>query len=128
MHYPYSMGETAENVAGRTKIGREEQDVYALRSHQRAVAAQQAGRFAAEIVPVTIPQKKGEAITVALDEQPRPDTTLEKLAALKPAFRKDCSVTAGNSPALNDGSAALLLIARSRAQQLGFYPRARIEG
>src|SRR5260370_22669639 len=81
LHYPYSMGETAENVAERTKIGREEQDAYALRSHQRAVAAQQAGRFAAEIVPATIPQKKGEAITVALDEQPRPDTTLEQLTA-----------------------------------------------
>src|SRR5690349_5975394 len=89
MHYPYGMGETAENVAERTKISREEQDAYALHSHQRAVAAQQAGRFAAEIVPVTIPQKKGEAITVTLDEQPRPDTTLEKLAVLKPAFRKD---------------------------------------
>jgi len=126
MHYPYSMGETAENVAERTKIGREEQDAYALRSHQRAVAAQQAGRFAAEIVPVTIPQKKGEAITVALDEQPRPDTTLEKLAALKPAFRKDGSVTAGNSSGINDGAAALVMMARSRAQQLGLRPRARI--
>src|SRR5258708_5245941 len=126
MHYPYSMGETAENVAGRTKIGREEQDVFALRSHQRAVAAQQAGRFAAEIVPVAIPQKKGEAITAALDEQPRPDTSLEKLAALKPAFRKDCSVTAANSSGINDGAAALVLMASSRAQELGLRPRARI--
>ena len=126
MHYPYSMGETAENVAGRTKIGREEQDVFALRSHQRAVAAQQAGRFAAEIVPVAIPQKKGEAITAALDEQPRPDTSLEKLAALKPAFRKDGSVTAGNSSGINDGAAALVLMASSRAQELGLRPRARI--
>src|SRR5207248_9573863 len=97
MYHPYSMGETAENVAERTKISREEQDAYALRSHQRAVAAQQTGRFAEEIVPVPIPQKKGEVILVALDEQPRPDTTLEKLAALKPAFHKDGSVTAGNS-------------------------------
>jgi 3-oxoadipyl-CoA thiolase len=126
MHYPYSMGETAENVAGRTKISREEQDVFALRSHQRAVAAQQAGRFAAEIVPVAIPQKKGEAITAALDEQPRPDTSLEKLAALKPAFRKDGSVTAGNSSGINDGAAALVLMASSRAQELGLRPRARI--
>jgi acetyl-CoA acetyltransferase family protein len=126
MHYPYSMGETAENVAGRTKIGREEQDVFALRSHQRAVAAQQAGRFAAEIVPVAIPQKKGEAITASLDEQPRPDTSLEKLAALKPAFRKDGSVTAGNSSGINDGAAALVLMASSRAQELGLRPRARI--
>ena len=126
MHYPYSMGETAENVAGRTKISREEQDVFALRSHQRAVAAQQAGRFAAEILPVAIPQKKGEAITAALDEQPRPDTSLEKLAALKPAFRKDGSVTAGNSSGINDGAAALVLMASSRAQELGLRPRARI--
>ncbi|HKF37553.1 MAG TPA: 3-oxoadipyl-CoA thiolase [Ktedonobacteraceae bacterium] len=126
MHYPYSMGETAENVAERTKISREEQDAFALRSHQRAVAAQQAGRFAAEIVSVAIPQKKGEAITVALDEQPRSDTSLEKLAALKPAFRKDGSVTAGNSSGINDGAAALVLIASSRAQELGLRPRARI--
>src|SRR6266704_3156695 len=126
MHHPYSMGETAENVAEQTKISREEQDVYALRSHQRAVVAQQSGRFAEEIVPVTIPQKKGEAIVVTLDEQPRPDTTLEKLAALKPVFRKDGSVTAGNSSGINDGAAALVLMARSRAQELGLIHRARI--
>jgi acetyl-CoA acetyltransferase len=87
MHHPYSMGETAENVATRYEVSRADQDAYALRSHQRAVAAQQSGRFSQEIVPVTIPQKKGEAVIVALDEQPRPDTSLEKLAALKPAFR-----------------------------------------
>ena len=126
LYYPYNMGETAENVAERTKIGREEQDAYALRSHQQAVAAQQMGRFEEEIVPVTVPQKKGEAIAVKLDEQPRPDTTLEKLAALKPAFRKDGSVTAGNSSGINDGAAALVLMARSRAQELGLIPRARI--
>ena len=126
MHHPYSMGETAENVAERTKISREEQDAFALRSHQRAVSAQRTGRFAAEMVPVTIPQKKGEAVMVALDEQPRPDTTLEKLAALKPAFRKDGSVTAGNSSGINDGAAALVLMARSRAQELRLTPRARI--
>jgi 3-oxoadipyl-CoA thiolase len=126
LHYPYTMGETAENVAERTKISREEQDAYALKSHQRAVAAQQAGRFAEEIEPVTIPQKKGEPVVVTLDEQPRPDTTLEKLAALKPVFRKDGSVTAGNSSGINDGAAALVLMARSRAQKLGLTPRARI--
>ncbi len=125
-HYPYNMGETAENVAERTKISREEQDAYALQSHQRAVAAQQSGRFAVEIHPVTIPQKKGEPVVVTLDEQPRPDTTLEKLAALKPVFRKDGSVTAGNSSGINDGAAALVLMARSRAQKLGLTPRARI--
>ena len=126
MHHPYSMGETAENVAERTKISREEQDAYALRSHQRAVSAQQTGRFAEEIVPVPIPQKKGEAVMVALDEQPRRDTTLEKLAALKPVFRKDGSVTAGNSSGINDGAAALVLIAQSHAQKLGLTARARI--
>jgi 3-oxoadipyl-CoA thiolase len=125
-HYPYSMGETAENVAERTRISREEQDAYALQSHQRAVAAQQTGRFAKEIEPVTVPQKKGESVVVTLDEQPRPDTTLEKLAAWKPVFRKDGSVTAGNSSGINDGAAALVLMARSRAQELGLTPRARI--
>ncbi len=126
MYQPYSMGETAENVAERTKISREEQDAYALRSHQRAVAAQETGRFSKEIVPVPIPQKKGEAVLVALDEQPRRDTSLEKLAALKPAFRKEGSVTAGNSSGINDGAAALVLMARRRAQDLGLTPRARV--
>jgi 3-oxoadipyl-CoA thiolase len=126
MYHPYSMGETAENVAERTKISREEQDAYALRSHQRAVAAQETGRFSEEIIPVPIPQKKGETVLVALDEQPRRDTTLEKLAALKPAFRKEGSVTAGNSSGINDGAAALVLMARRRAQDLGLTPRARI--
>jgi len=126
LYHPYSMGETAENVAERTRISRAEQDAYALRSHQRAVAAQQSGRFTEEIVPVPIPQKKGEAVLVALDEQPRSDTTLEKLATLKPVFRKDGSVTAGNSSGINDGAAALVLLARNRAQRLGLIPRARI--
>src|SRR5436309_4547244 len=126
LYHPYSMGETAENVAERTRISRAEQDAYALRSHQRAVAAQQSGRFTEEIVPVPIPQKKGEAVLVALDEQPRSDTTLQKLATLKPVFRTDGSVTAGNSSGINDGAAALVLMARNRAQRLGFIPLARI--
>ncbi len=126
MHHPYSMGETAENVAERTKISRADQDAFALRSHQRAVAAQQSGRFKDEIVPVSIPQKKGEATVVALDEQPRADTSLEKLAALKPAFRKDGTVTAGNSSSINDGAAALVLMSLERVQALGLRPRARI--
>jgi 3-oxoadipyl-CoA thiolase len=126
MYHPYSMGETAENVAERTHISREEQDAYALRSHQRAVAAQQSGRFAEESVPVSIPQKKGEALLISLDEQPRSDTTLEKLAALKPAFKKDGCVTAGNSSGINDGAAALVLMSLTRAQDLGLVPRARI--
>jgi 3-oxoadipyl-CoA thiolase len=126
LHHPYSMGETAENVAEKYGISRADQDAFALRSQQRAVAAQQSGRFAAEIVPVTIAQKKGEPTIVALDEHPRADTTLEKLAALKPVFRKDGSVTAGNSAGINDGAAALALMAHTRARQLGLRPRARI--
>src|SRR5579863_5434124 len=126
MHYPYNMGETAENVAEKYGVSRADQDVYALRSQQRAVAAQQSGRFADEIVPVSIPQKKGEPIIVAIDEHPRADTTLEKLAALKPAFRKDGTVTAGNAAGINDGAAALVMMAQSRAGLLGLRPRARI--
>ena len=126
MHHPYSMGETAENVAEKYHISRDDQDAFALRSQQRAVAAQQAGRFASEIIPVTIPQKKGEPTIVALDEHPRADTTLQKLATLKPVFRKDGTVTAGNAAGINDGAAALILMARSRAQQLGRPVRARI--
>jgi len=126
MHHPYGMGETAENVAEKYTVSREDQDRYALRSHQRAIAAQCEGRLAEEILPVSVPQKKGEPLVVALDEQPRADTSLEKLAALKPAFRKGGSVTAGNSSGINDGSAALVLMAASRAQQLGLRPRARI--
>jgi 3-oxoadipyl-CoA thiolase len=126
VHHPYSMGETAENVAEKYGISRADQDAFALRSQQRAVAAQQSGRFAAEIIPVTLTQKKGEPTIVALDEHPRADTTLEKLAALKPVFRKDGSVTAGNSAGINDGAAALVMMAHSRATQLGLRPRARI--
>jgi 3-oxoadipyl-CoA thiolase len=125
-HHPYSMGETAENVAERYIVSRADQDAYALRSHQRAVAAQREGRFAEEIVPVSIPQKKGEPIVVAQDEHPRPDTSLEKLAALKPAFRKNGSVTAGNAAGINDGAAALVMMARSQVERLGLRPRARI--
>ena len=126
MHHPYSMGETAENVAARYEISRADQDAFALRSHQRAIAAQQSGWFAPEIIPVTIPQKKGEAVVVAIDEHPRADTTLGKLAALKPQFRKDGSVTAGNSSGINDGAAALVLTSLSLTQKLGLRPRARI--
>lgn len=126
MHAPYSMGETAENVAQRYGISRDEQDAYALRSHQLAVAAQQAGCLTAEIVPVAIPQKKGDVKVVALDEHPRADTSLEKLAALRPIFRAGGSVTAGNAAGINDGAAALVLMARSRAEHLGLRPRARI--
>lgn len=126
MHHPYSMGETGENVAERYKVIRQDQDAYALRSHQRAVAAQRDGRFAEEVVPVPIPQKKGEDVLVTMDEHPRSDTSLEKLATLKPVFRKDGTVTAGNSAGINDGAAALVLMSRSRTEALGLRPRARI--
>jgi 3-oxoadipyl-CoA thiolase len=126
MHHPYSMGETAENVAERHHVSREDQDAFALRSHQRAVAAIDAGRFREEIVPVEVTAGRHGTTLVDTDEQPRRDTTLEKLATLKPAFRKGGSVTAGNSSGINDGAAALVLTARSRAEAAGWQPRARI--
>ncbi len=121
-----SMGETAENIAEMTGITREEQDRFALRSHRCAIAAIDTGKFAEEIVPVPVPQKKGEPLLVTTDERPRRDTTLEALARLKPAFRKNGSVTAGNSSGLNDGAAALLLMSAEKAAQLGLRPMARI--
>lgn len=124
LHHPYSMGETAENVAEQHKISREDQDRYALESQQRCKAAMESGRFEAEIVPVEIPQRKGPAVVVAKDEHPRPETTLEMLAKLKPAFREGGTVTAGNSSGINDGAAALLLVESKRAEQLGLKPLA----
>ncbi len=126
MHHPYSMGETAENVAGKYSISREDQDQFALRSHQRAVAAIEEGRFAEEVIGVPIPQKKGELITVTRDEHPRADTSLAALSKLKPAFKKDGSVTAGNSAGINDGAAALVLASREYAENAGIKPLARI--
>jgi 3-oxoadipyl-CoA thiolase len=126
LHHPYSMGETAENVAERYHITREEQDVFALESHRRAIAAQDSGRLAEEIIPVEVPAGRGETATVAQDEQPRRDTTLEKLAKLKPAFRKDGSVTAGNASSVNDGAAALVIASRRWAETHGAKPLARI--
>ncbi|TAH49596.1 MAG: thiolase family protein [Chloroflexota bacterium] len=122
-----SMGETAENIAAmEQQISRAEQDQFALESHRRAVAAIDSGRFAQEIVPVIIPQKKGDARIVDTDEHPRRDTTLEKLAALKPAYRASGSVTAGNASGINDGAAAVLLMSEDKARALGLKPKARI--
>jgi len=121
-----SMGETAENVADRYRITRSEQDQFALESHRRAVSAAEAGRFDEEIVPVPVPQPKGEPVTVHSDEGPRPDTTLEKLARLRPAFREHGTVTAGNSSTLNDGAACVVLASEERVKQLGKEPLARI--
>ena len=121
-----SMGETAENLYDQMPISREEQDRFALQSHQRAIAAMESGRFAEEIVAVPVPQRKGEPVLVDKDERPRKDTSLESLAKLKPAFRKDGTVTAGNSSGLNDGAAALLLTSAEKAKALGPKPLARV--
>ncbi len=122
------MGETAENIAvERPHLTREMQDAFALRSHQRAIAAIDSGKFAEEIVAVPVPQKKGDPVLVTTDERPRRDTTMETLAKLKPAFRKEGgTVTAGNSSGLNDGAAALLLMSEGKAREMGLKPMARI--
>jgi 3-oxoadipyl-CoA thiolase len=128
-YYPYSMGETAENVVERCGVTREEQDAFALESHRRWAAASEAGRFADEVVPIEAPGvKRGEQVQVSMDEHPRPDTTIEQLAALKPAFKRDASgsVTAGNSSGINDGAAALLITSEARARQLGWRPIMRM--
>jgi 3-oxoadipyl-CoA thiolase len=121
-----SMGETAENIFDQTEISRADQDAFALESHQRAVAAIDSGKFSEEIVPVPLPGRKGELTFVATDERPRRDTTLEALGKLKPAFRKDGTVTAGNSSGLNDGAAAVLLMSDRKAAELGLRPLARV--
>lgn len=126
MYGTESMGETAENIYDQMPISREEQDAFAYESHRRAIAAIDSGKFAEEIVAVTIPQRKGEPKVVSVDERPRRDTSLEGLARLKPAFRKNGSVTAGNSSGLNDGAAALLLMSAEKAKELGLKPQARI--
>jgi 3-oxoadipyl-CoA thiolase len=128
MYGTESMGETAENIAReRPHISRERQDAFALRSHQCAIAAIDSGRFREEILPVTIPHKKGDPKIVDTDERPRRDTTMESLARLKPAFAKEGgTVTAGNSSGLNDGAAALLMMSVDRARELNLKPLARI--
>jgi len=123
-----AMGETAENIRDEMpEITREMQDAFALRSHQRAIAAIDDGRFAAEIVPVHIPQRKGAPVIFDTDERPRRDTSLESLARLRPAFRKEGgTVTAGNASGLNDGAAAVLLMSAEKAAELGLKPLARV--
>jgi 3-oxoadipyl-CoA thiolase len=121
-----SMGETAENVAQKYQITREEQDAFALASHQKAVEAQRTGRFREELIPVDISEKKGNTRVVGQDEGPRPDTSLEKLAALPAAFRQGGSVTAGNSSSLNDGAAGIVMMSAGRAELLGLKPMARV--
>ena len=126
IHHPFSMGETAENVARKYRVPREDQDRFALESQRRWTEADAAGRFADELAPVEIPQGRKPPVVFARDEHPRPDTTLEKLAALRPAFSSapDATVTAGNSSGVNDGAAALVLVEASRAAALGLRPLA----
>ncbi|MDH4040548.1 MAG: 3-oxoadipyl-CoA thiolase [Gammaproteobacteria bacterium] len=121
-----SMPETAENVAAQFSISREDQDAFALGSQQRAAAAQQAGRFDAEIVPVSIPQRRGEPLLVSVDEHPRADTSIEDLARLGTPFRENGTVTAGNASGINDGACALLVASGAAAKQYGLTPRARV--
>ena len=122
------MGLTAENLAEKYSISREEQDKFALLSQQRSCKAILEGRFKDEITPVSIPQKKGEAKIVDTDEHPRPDVTLEKLAKLPPAFKKDGTVTAGNSSGLNDAAAVTILVSKEKAREMGLKPLAKILG
>jgi len=120
-----SMGETAENIYAEKPISREDQDAFSLQSHQRAVAAIDSGRFAEEIIPVSIPRRKGDPLVVDTDERPRRDTTLEALATLRPSFRSNGTVTAGNASGINDGAAAVLLMSREKAESLGLKPWVR---
>ena len=126
-HYPYSMGETAENVAERWGVSRGRQDAFALESQHRAVAAIEAGRFDDQLVPIEVAQRKGEPIIVARDEHPRADSSLEALARLRPAFAAEGgTVTAGHASGINDGASAVLVVEAERARSLGLRPMARV--
>jgi len=122
------MGNEAEIIAEKFHVTREEQDRFALESHRRAAAATEAGRFRDEIVPIEVPQRKGAPVLIDRDEPIRPDTTLEALAKLKPAFQKDGTVTAGNAPGLTDGASAVVVMSRAKAEELGATVLARITG
>jgi len=122
------MGQSAEWIASEYKVNREEQDEFALKSHQKAVEAIKAGYFKEEITPVEIPQRKGDPIIFDIDEIPREDTSLERLGRLKSVFQKDGSVTAGNASAISDGAAAVVLMSEVKAEELGIQPLARITG
>jgi acetyl-CoA C-acetyltransferase len=122
----YHMGITAENLSEKFDISREAQDAFAAASQQKASAAIEAGRFVDEITPILIPQRKGDPVSFAIDEQPRAGTTAESLSKLKPAFKKDGTVTAGNASSLNDGAAAVILMSATKAEQLGLPVLARI--
>jgi acetyl-CoA acetyltransferase family protein len=127
MYGTEAMGETAENIAEmHPDITREHQDAFALRSHQNAIAAIDAGKFSEEIVPVSVPQRKNDPLIVDTDQRPRRDTSMQALGRLRAAFRKGGSVTAGNASGLNDGAAAVLLTSLDKAQELGLQPMARV--
>ena len=130
LYHPFTMGETAENVVERygatNDVTRERQDAFALRSHQRAVAAIEGGLFDGQLVPVPVPQKKGDPVLVSRDEHPRADTSMEALGKLRAAFREGGTVTAGNSSGINDGAAATLVVEAGRARALGLRPLARV--
>ena len=121
----YHMGVTAENVAERFGVSREDQDELALISHQRAVAAIEDGRFDGQITPVSVPQRRGDSVMVSADEGPRADTSLERLSTLRPVFKRDGSVTAGNASSINDGAAAVVLMSERKAAELGLTPKLR---
>jgi acetyl-CoA acyltransferase len=127
-HGVESMPETAENVARDFAVSRADQDLFAWRSQQKTAAAQAAGRFAREIVPISLPRKRGDALTIDRDEHPRPDTTLETLAALKGVVHPEGTVTAGNASGVNDGACALLLASDAAVRRLGLTPLARVAG
>lgn len=122
------MGQSAEWIAAEYKVSREEQDAFALKSHQKAVAAIKAGNFTEEITPVEVPQRKGDPLIFDTDEIPREDTSLERLGRLRPVFQKDGSVTAGNASAISDGAAAVVIMSEAKAEELGIKPLARITG
>jgi 3-oxoadipyl-CoA thiolase len=126
LHHPFSMGETGENVAERLGVSRADQDAFALASQRNAAAAIAEGRYRDQLVPISVPQRKGEPIVVDADEQPRPDTSAEGLARLRPAFRDGGTVTAGNSSGINDGASGLLVVEAERARALGLKPLARV--
>ena len=119
----YHMGVTAENVAAKFEISREDQDEMAFVSHQRAVRAMEDGRFKEQLIPVSVPQRRGDPVLVERDEQPRGDTKLEQLASLRPAFKEGGTVTAGNASGINDGAAAVVIMSEERAKALGLTPR-----
>jgi acetyl-CoA C-acetyltransferase len=124
----WAMGDAAEFIADEFQITRQAMDEYAYHSHRKAIAAQDAGKFTSEIIPVEIPGKKGQVTVISTDESPRRDTTIEVLSGLKPAFKKDGKVTAGNAPSLNDGAAAVVVASRSKAEEMGRKPIAKIIG